>query len=137
MGSGERLDTEYQDLYRLQNFIGDGSTTTFLTDSFPAVGYTTPDSTTPVIVLVGGTVVDSSLYTVDATNPVQVTFATAPADGYQVRIQVEQGKSWYAPGSTTPSNGVPLQKQTTTVLVVCALFENLCFFICSLLPYIT
>ena len=114
MGSGERLDTEYQDLYRLQNFIGDGSTTTFLTDSFPAVGYTTPDSTTPVIVLVGGTVVDSSLYTVDATNPVQVTFATAPADGYQVRIQVEQGKSWYAPGSTTPSNGVPLQKQTTT-----------------------
>ena len=62
----------------------------------------------------GGTVVDSSLYTVDATNPVQVTFATAPADGYQVRIQVEQGKSWYAPGSTTPSNGVPLQKQTTT-----------------------
>ena len=47
------------------------------------------------------------------TAPATVTFDTAPTAGYQVTIQVRQGLSWYQPGISTASNGVPLQLTDT------------------------
>jgi hypothetical protein len=46
-------------------------------------------------------------------NPVEVEFDEPPASGYQVSIAVRQGLSWYQPGPSTPSNGVPLQYTNT------------------------
>ena len=111
IGSGNILDSEYQDQYNRENFLGDGSTVTFTTESITISSVSIDDA---IIVKLGGTTVASTEYTVDSINPVAITFNTAPSEGYQVTIEVEQAKSWYAPGSTTASNGVPLQKQTTT-----------------------
>jgi hypothetical protein len=61
---------------------------------------------------VGG-ILQTSGYSITNPSPVVVEFDTAPTAGYQVSIQVEQGLSWYQPGTTTASDGVPLQLTDT------------------------
>jgi hypothetical protein len=63
-----------------------------------------------VEVYIGGTL-QLSGYTITSETPVEITFATAPADGAEVTILVRRGVTWYAQGTAplTASNGDPLQ----------------------------
>jgi hypothetical protein len=65
-----------------------------------------------VEVYVGGTL-QTTGYAITAENPVQVTFATAPARGVQVNIVARKGQTWYQQGAGTASDGVPLQETNT------------------------
>jgi len=82
----------------------DVATTTFITDI---------SVTRPVQVKVGGTTVADTTYTVPSVNPITVTFDTAPANGVEVEIYIQQAQVMYAQGIDTASNGRPLQEQPT------------------------
>jgi hypothetical protein len=71
------------------------------------------DLTQPVLVYVGGTLVDRSTYTVTSIAPIAVEFITAPMVNLEVTVAIRQGVSWYAPGINTPSDGVALQDTNT------------------------
>jgi hypothetical protein len=102
------VPVEYQNYYDRQDFIGNGSTTVFATTSMVI----DPTLTHAVEVLVGGILQDSG-YTITAEDPVTVTFNTAPPTNYQISIRVLRAESWYEPGTSTASNGVPLQETQT------------------------
>jgi len=106
--SNNYVPVEYQNYYDRQEFLGDGSTTVFATDSITI----DPTLTHAVEVLVGG-ILQNSGYSITAEDPVVVTFATAPLANYQVSIRVLRAESWYEPGTSTASNGVPLQETQT------------------------
>ena len=111
IGAANLLAPEYQDRIVAVNFLGNGVNTDFIT---PIV-VETLDSTEQVEaiqVFVGGTLQQGG-YTIESANPVLIQFNEAPANGYQVSIQVRQGESWYQPGTSAPSNGVPLQNTNT------------------------
>jgi hypothetical protein len=108
IGIGNVLPVEYQNYVNFENFLANGTDVVFTTTD--VIVPSGPD--TSVLVYVGGTL-QTSGYTVSATDPVVVTFDTAPTENYQVTILVEKGLSWYNPGSGTASDGVPLQEQTT------------------------
>jgi hypothetical protein len=82
----------------------DIATTTFVTDI---------SVTRPVQVKVGGTTVTDTTYSVSSVNPIVVTFNTAPANGVEVEIYIQQAQVMYAQGIGTASNGRPLQEQPT------------------------
>ena len=82
----------------------DIATTTFVTDI---------SVTRPVQVKVGGTLVSDTTYSVSSVNPIVVTFNTAPANGVEVEIYIQQALVMYAQGIGTASNGRPLQEQPT------------------------
>lgn len=82
----------------------DVATTTFVTDI---------SVTRPVQVKVGGTLVDSTTYSVSSVNPIVITFNVAPAKGSEVEIYIEQARVMYEQGIDTASNGRPLQEQNT------------------------
>ena len=106
--SDNYLPAQYQNYYEHQEFLGDGSTTTFVTDSIEVA----VSLENAVEVLVGG-ILQESGYTVSGVSPVSVTFNTAPSENYQITLRVLKGKSWYQPGSGTASDGVPLQLTNT------------------------
>jgi hypothetical protein len=111
IGAANLLAPEYQDRVVAENFLGNGTNTFFPT----TIVVETLDSTElgeAVQVFVGGTLQQGG-YTIESANPVLIQFNEAPANGYQVSIQVRQGESWYQPGTSTPSNGVPLQNTNT------------------------
>jgi hypothetical protein len=112
IGRGNLLPTEYQNYVAEQNFLADGGTTEFVTDDISIAEVPVNEQDQSVQVYVGGTL-QTSGYTVSATNPLDVTFDTAPLQGYQVSIRVLRGLSWYEPGPSTASNGVPLQETET------------------------
>jgi len=100
----------YQDHYVGSNTLADGATTVFTADvdlSSPGLSF----AQKCVLVYVGG-LLQTSGYTVTVDNPVTVEFDTAPAQGYQVSIQVRQGLGWYGAG-VYPTTGTPLQDSTT------------------------
>jgi hypothetical protein len=82
----------------------DVATDTFVTDI---------SVTRPIQVKVGGTLVDSTAYTVSSVNPIVITFVTAPADGLEIDIFITQAKVLYAQGVDSASDGRPLQEQPT------------------------
>jgi len=82
----------------------DIATTTFVTDI---------SVTRPVQVKVGGTTVTDTNYSVSSVNPIVVTFNTAPSNGVEVEIYIQQAQVMYAQGIGTASNGRPLQEQPT------------------------
>jgi hypothetical protein len=84
--------------------FADGSTTTFVTNI---------DLSIPVRVLIGGIEQDPSTYLVTSLDLVTVQFAQSIPAGLEVVIYVRQGISWYQPGPTTASDGVPLQDTNT------------------------
>jgi hypothetical protein len=106
--SNNYVPVEYQNYYDRQEFLGNGSTTVFATDSITI----DPTLTHAVEVLVGG-ILQNSGYSITAEDPVVVTFDTAPLANYQVSIRVLRAESWYEPGTSTASNGVPLQETQT------------------------
>ena len=108
IGSGNKLYTRFQDSTKVENFLGDAATTTFTTSALSVPS----DMTDAVQVFVGGTL-QTSGYTVAATDPISIEFDLAPAEGYQVSIRIKTGTCWYSPGESTPSNGVPLQYTNT------------------------
>jgi hypothetical protein len=69
--------------------------------------------TRPIQVKVGGTIVSDTTYSVSSVNPIVVTFNTAPPDGVEVEIYIQQAQVLYAQGIDTASNGRPLQEQPT------------------------
>jgi len=110
IGSGNLLPVQYQKRIQAENFVGTGSQTVFLTadlniDSFD-------DDELAVQVYVGG-ILQQSGYTVNSTEPVQITFATAPAAGLEVTISIQQARVMYQQGIGTPSNGQALQVTDT------------------------
>lgn len=106
IGIGNLLPLEYQDRIVRQDTLADGSETTFV-----ATDITVTDAAA-VEVYVGG-ILQAGGYTITVEDPVTVVFDVAPANGYQVSIQVRRGLSWYQPGTNTASDGVALQETNT------------------------
>jgi hypothetical protein len=135
MGHGNALYAAYQNYIESQSFLGNGTTTVFeatnldLNNAFAeAQGYSNTDfdigTTTgnpgsydyglgdPALALevyVGGTRQYNN-YQVSQLGPVIVVFETPPADGSEVTFVIRRGVTWYNPGMSTPSDGVPLQE---------------------------
>jgi hypothetical protein len=102
-----------QDYIIKNSELANGTQTTFIAAD---INFDNVDSTSvidlAVEVYVGGTK-QLANYTIVNDTPVTVEFDTAPADGIEVTILVRQGRTWYAPGTGTPSNGVALQDTNT------------------------
>ena len=107
------MPAEYQDRIVAQNFLGDGVTQDFEATEISVDGLDSTELTDAVQVYVGG-LLQTGNYVITGSGPVAVRFYTAPTAGYQVSIQVRRGQSWYQPGPSTPSDGVPLQETMTT-----------------------
>lgn len=112
IGLGNRLPGDYQDQMQVSNSLGDNAQTVFVIDSL-SLGDLSPTQLSRAVQVYVGGVLQTTGYSVTSASPVTVTFAQAPAAGYQVSIRVRQGLSWYQPGVLTPSNGQPLQKTET------------------------
>ena len=110
IGAEVELPFEYQDALVYDNFLANGSTTTFVANNIEIVDDSS--ATQAVEVYVGG-LQQTTGFAVTSAAPVTVVFDTAPAAGYQVSIRVLQGLSWYQPGPDTPGDGVPLQETPT------------------------
>jgi hypothetical protein len=113
-----------------EHFIGDGSTAIFalsgivaLTDSVVTVdGVVQTDLSdysitntelTFVAAPAAESIIQVSSYTLIDSNPAEIVFETAPAEGSEVTMLVRRGVTWYAPGVDTASNGVALQDTNT------------------------
>jgi hypothetical protein len=84
--------------------FADGSSVTFVANI---------DLSIPVRVVIGGIEQDPSTYLVTSLDPITVIFPEPVPAGVEVVIYVRQGISWYQPGPTTASDGVPLQDTNT------------------------
>ena len=113
IGRGEILPREDQNYVQSQDYLADGTTTVFVTDDIVLTGLSVAEENRAVEVYVGGQL-QSNGYQVIDVSPVAVSFDIAPTNNYQVTLLVRRGTSWYAPGSGTASNGIPLQEQQTT-----------------------
>jgi hypothetical protein len=114
-GVGEQLPLTYQQKTTSSTFTGDGTTKKFVATNI-SIG-TSIDSTEieeVVRVNVGGAELAQSAYTVTQLNPVEVTIVDAPADGVEVIVSIVRANVMYAQGSSTASNGIALQEQTTS-----------------------
>jgi hypothetical protein len=112
IGAGNLLPAEYQNYVVSQDFLANGTTTSFVATDISIIGLDSAELTDAVEVYVGG-IRQSGGYTIDTADPVTVVFDVAPTQNYQVTILVRRALSWYEPGTTTPSNGIALQEQTT------------------------
>jgi len=85
--------------------FADGVETTFATEINLSI---------PVRVYVGGIELLTNVgYLVTSLDPVTVLFDEPPPNSIEIVILVRDGVTWYAPGITTPSDGVPLQVTET------------------------
>jgi hypothetical protein len=112
IGLGNRLPNEYQNYIDSQNFLANGTDTTFIATDISIQGDDSTVLIETVEVYVGGTL-QTSGYTLSSADPVIVIFETAPTENYQVTILVKRALSWYEPGPGTASNGIALQEQNT------------------------
>ena len=112
IGAGNLLPVQYQNYVVSQDFLADGTTTSFVATDISVVGLDSAELTDAVEVYVGG-IRQQGGYIIDTADPVNVVFDVAPTQNYQVTILVRRALSWYEPGPTTPSDGIPLQEQTT------------------------
>jgi hypothetical protein len=112
IGAGNLLPAEYQNYIQSQEFLANGTQTTFVTDDIVVSGLDSTELIEAVEVYVGG-ILQTSGYTVTGADPVTVVFGIAPTANYQVAIVVKRGLSWYEPGPGTASNGIALQEQQT------------------------
>jgi hypothetical protein len=112
IGIGNLLPAQYQNYVVSQDFLANGTTTSFVATDISVVGLDSAELTDAVEVYVGG-IRQAGGYTIDTADPVTVVFDVAPTQNYQVTILVRRALSWYEPGPTTPSNGIALQEQTT------------------------
>jgi hypothetical protein len=112
IGLGNRLPAEYQNYIDSQNFLANGTDTTFIATDISIQGGDSTVLIESVEVYVGGTL-QTSGYTLSSDDPVIVIFETAPTENYQVTVLVRRALSWYEPGPGTASNGIALQEQNT------------------------
>jgi len=112
IGSGNKLPLAYQNYVVEDRFLGDGVTKIFTAEDITVEGLDSSELVEAVEVYVGG-IRQLSGYSVIGSGPVAIEFDTAPNNGYQVAILLRKGQSWYQPGPSTPSDGVPLQETNT------------------------
>jgi hypothetical protein len=133
IGRGNLLDRQYQDYVVSDTALSDGSTSVYYAPSID-IDNAYQDSSSDILALevyVGGvrqyrysdTVATSQYrWIVTDFDPVAVEFLTdsdpaspmmLPPAGVEVTILVRRGKTWYAPGVDSPSNGVALQDTNT------------------------
>ena len=113
-GIGEQIPSQYQQTTSQNSFTGDGTTTRFIANSLSlASNLDSTEIEQAVKVTVGGTVLTASEYLVSQINPVEVTLVDAPADGVSIIVSMVKGRVMYAQGTSTASNGIALQEQTT------------------------
>jgi hypothetical protein len=115
MSVGNLIPGQYQNTLDKQDFLADGIQTEFTAENISVSGLDSTELTEAVRVWVGGADVtaDADVYTVQSAGPVSIVFSTPPIDGVEVTIGVVRGRSWYAPGPSTPSDGLPLQETDT------------------------
>ena len=99
--------------YRVLNtFTGDGSTVVFAITNAPTYA-------SELDIFIGGqrllpTSEDGSTINYDCDgSTAAVTFTTAPASGYQIKILHKRGQVWYTAADGNPANGKGLQASTT------------------------
>jgi len=117
VGPGEQLPTVYQEKTTTDktNF-GDGTTTRFITTITVPTGLDSTELSESIKVTVGGTVlVPETDYTVTGVDPAftEITLTIAPDPNVEVWFSNVTAKVMYAQGTTTASNGIALQDQTT------------------------
>jgi hypothetical protein len=112
IGIGNRLPQEYQNYVVSENFLANGTETTFTAADISVASLDSTEQDEAVEVYVGG-IRQTGGYIISNSDPVTIVFATAPTANYQVTILVRRGLSWYAPGAGTASNGIALQEQDT------------------------
>ena len=112
IGIGNRLPQEYQNYVVSNEVLADGTQTIFVANDIVITNLDSTELVEAVEVYVGG-ILQTSGYTITGGNPVTVEFEIAPTANYQVAIMVKRGLSWYQPGPSTPSDGIPLQEQQT------------------------
>jgi hypothetical protein len=112
MSTGNQLPRQDQNYVQSQEFLADGSTTIYTAPDISVIGLDSTELTDAVQVYVGG-LLQFGGYEILTADPVSIEFAVAPTINYQVTILVLRGESWYAPGSGTASDGIPLQEQET------------------------
>lgn len=112
---GEILPGSYQKTVYSNTLIGDGTTRLFgATNVTIGAGIDSTEIEEAVRVKVGGTELADSAYTVTQVDPfVEVTLIDAPATGVEVEISIVKSTVMYAQGTSSASNGVALQEQTT------------------------
>ena len=129
IGTGNLLNSAYQDYVVKDTTLGDGTTTLFYAPNINISDFS--DSSTVYVesieVYVGGirqynysqTSADSQYrYIVTDFGPLAIEFITdgtyqAPAAGSEVTILQRRGRSWYQPGINTASDGIALQETDT------------------------
>jgi hypothetical protein len=110
IGAEVELPMQYQDTLVYDNFLANGSTSTFVATDVQIIDDSS--AVEAVEVYVGG-LLQTTGYSITSVAPVTVAFDTPPAAGYQVSIRVLQGLSWYQPGINSASDGTPLQESVT------------------------
>jgi len=133
INQGNLLAPEYQDYVVRNTALGDGVNTVFVASdiSTATFGGTFSQFARSLEVYVGGvrqyaqddtSAVSQYRYNVTSGTPATVEFVVdsgaspelaAPPAGVEVTILQRRGVTWYAPGISTPSNGVALQETNT------------------------
>lgn len=105
-GKVNQLALRYQDADKFETFIGNGSIASFTASTLAVADQRA------VIITVGGRILSTG-YTITSTSPITVVLSTVPQFGEQVKISVLQSEIFYAPGTSTPSDGLSLQSSNT------------------------
>jgi hypothetical protein len=103
----------YQDHVDQTTVLSNGSQTVFTAPNINLLGVDSTEWIEALIVSVGGIIQPYTAYQFLSASPASIRFYDAPPAGRQVTLAVKRAQSWYEPGTSTPSNGVPLQLQTT------------------------
>jgi hypothetical protein len=103
----------YQDHVDQTTILSNGSQTVFTASNINLLGVDSTEWLEALIVSVGGIIQPYTAYEFLGANPASIRFYEAPPAGRQVTLAVKRAQSWYEPGASTPSNGLPLQLQTT------------------------
>jgi hypothetical protein len=133
LGRGNLLGQEYQDYVVSDTTLSDGSTVVYYAPNID-IDSAYQDSSSDILALevyVGGvrqyrysdtSATSQYRWVVTDISPVAIEFVTdsmlpdpltLPPEGVEVTILVRRGKTWYAPGVDTASNGVALQDTGT------------------------
>ena len=103
----------YQDYVVQTSVKANGSQTQFSAPNINLLGVDSTEWVEALIVSVGGIIQPPSAYQFLSANPTTIRFYDAPAAGRLVTLAVKRAQSWYEPGPSEPSDGVPLQLQNT------------------------
>ena len=115
VGVGEILPASYQQIVYKNTLVGNGTNRVFVASNVILdAGLDSTEIEEAVRVKVGGTELADSAYTVTQVDPAaEITLIDAPATGVEVEISIVKSTVMYAQGTSTASNGIALQEQTT------------------------